>query len=239
MGRPGPLVGRSRHLAAALALLLAACVAGGTPAASAAEHAPPAAEPGKPGVAEPGPVGGPGVAGVEEGIAAAEEGGGLPQLDASTYPSQIFWLVVAFATLYWLMTRKALPRLTEILEARQERLASDLDQAARLRAEAEAALARHQQVVAAAQAAAAAELKEVEERLTAEAARRQAALEADLARQLDEAEARIAAARDAALAEVRGVAAEVAQAAVQRLAGLKVPERDVRAALDQVLREAA
>ena len=47
------------------------------------------------------------------------------------------------------------------------------------------------------------------------------------------------AAREAALAEVRGVAVEAAQAAAERLAGLKVGRDVAEAALDSALREAA
>ena len=39
--------------------------------------------------------------------------------------------------------------------------------------------------------------------------------------------------------QIQSVAAEVAQAAVQRLAGLELARADVDAAVDQVLREAA
>ncbi len=45
----------------------------------------------------------------------------MPQLEVATYASQIFWLIVAFSTLYWLLSRRALPRVAEILEARQDR----------------------------------------------------------------------------------------------------------------------
>ena len=190
-------------------------------------------------VEEPGPAGGPGVAGFEEGVHEAEHGGGLPQLNALTYPSQIFWLIVSFATLYYLLSRRALPRVSEILEARQERIAADLDRAATLRSEAEDALQRHQAVVATAQAKAAAEIKATQDRLAAEAAQRQAEVDADLARKLAEAEAGIRDDKETALAQIQTVAAEVAQAAVQRLAGLEVARADVEAAVDQVLREAA
>lgn len=190
-------------------------------------------------VDEPGPAGGPGVAGFEAGVHEAEHGGGLPQLNALTYPSQIFWLIVTFGGLYYLLSRRALPRVGNILEARQERITADLDRAATLRAEAEEALTRHQAVVAEAQAKAAAQIKATQDRLTAEAAQRQAAVDADLGRKLAEAEAGIRAAKDAALAQIQSVAAEVAQAAVQRLAGLELARADVDAAVDQVLREAA
>ena len=69
----------------------------------------------------------------------------VPQLEVWTFPSQIFWLLITFSTLYYLLSRKALPRVSEILEARQDRIAADLDQAQRLRREAESALATYEQ----------------------------------------------------------------------------------------------
>ena len=188
---------------------------------------------------EPGPAGGPGIEGVEEGVEAAEHGGGLPQLNAATFPSQIFWLIVSFLTLYWLLSRKALPRVGDILEARQARISGDLDQAAALRNEAEEALRKHQAVVAEAQARAAAQIKETQDRLAAEAAKRQAEVDAGLNAKLVEAENRIAAAKNQALAEIQGVAAEVARSAVQRLAGIEVEAKDVEAAVASIVREAA
>lgn len=185
------------------------------------------------------PAGAAGESLLEQGIEEAEHGGGLPQLDIRTFPNQIVWLIVAFGTLYWLMTRKALPRLTDILEAREERIASDLDRAATLRTEAEAALERYQQVVADAHEKAAERLREVQERLAAEAAERQAQLEAELETKLTDAEGRIRTSRDAALGEVEGVAAEIARSAVLRLAGLEVDQREVQAALVKVQEEAA
>lgn len=172
-------------------------------------------------------------------LAHEEHGGGMPQLNSTTYLSQIFWLILTFGVLYWLLKTKALPKVSEVLEARQDRIASDLDRAATLRAEAEAAARKQEEVVAQAHARAQARLKELQDRLAADAAKRQAALDADLGAKLGEAEARVRAAREAALAEVRGVAVEAAQAAAQRLAGLEVGRETAEAALDTVLREAA
>jgi F-type H+-transporting ATPase subunit b len=178
---------------------------------------------------------------LEEGHAEAGHGGGagMPQLESSTYTSQIIWLVITFGVLYWLLRRKALPRVAEILEARQDRIAADLDRAAALRADAEAASQKQERVVAEAHARAQSQVKELTERSAAEAAKRQAALDAELAQKLKDAEGRIGASREAALAEVRNVAAEVAEAAVERLAGLKVTRAEVDAAIERTLREAA
>jgi F-type H+-transporting ATPase subunit b len=167
-----------------------------------------------------------------------EAGGGLPQLDASTYVSQIFWLVLAFGTLFWLLKTKGLPRIADILETRQERITADLDRAARLRADAEQALKRHEAVVAEAQRSAAERLKATSDKLAAAAAKRQAKHEAELAKKIAEAETRIGEARDQALGEIAEVAAEIAQAATGRLAGLEVSAKEARVAVQGLLREA-
>jgi F-type H+-transporting ATPase subunit b len=158
----------------------------------------------------------------------------VPQIEVSTFTSQIFWLIVCFATLYYLLSRRALPRVSEVLEARQDRIAADLDQAQRLRREAEAALASYEQAMAKAQGEAHALLADVQTRLQAEAAERQAELDRQLAKQLADAEARIATARDRALAEVADAAAGAAQAAAERLAGIKVSAAAAKAALRSV-----
>lgn len=237
MNRAGPLMHLMRALVLALALVAPAALAqegghGGDAEAPDLGHGPAAAVTDDPEAQDHGQAG-------EHGAAGEEHSAGLPQLDVRTFPSQIVWLILAFGTLYWLMIRKALPRLTDILEAREERIASDLDRAATLRGEAESALERYEQVVADAHNKAAERLKEVQDRLAAEAAQRQAKLEADLEAKLDDAEGRIRTARDAALGEVQNVAAEVARSAVQRLSGLEASEREVQDALARVQAEAA
>jgi F-type H+-transporting ATPase subunit b len=159
----------------------------------------------------------------------------VPQIEVSTFASQIFWLIICFATLYYLLSRKALPRVSEILEARQDRIAADLDQAQRLRRDAEKALETYEQAIAKAQGEAHALLAEVQGRLEAEAAERQAENDRQLAKQLADAEAEIAAARKRALAETAEAAIDAARAATARLAGVEVSQDAARTAMRQVL----
>jgi F-type H+-transporting ATPase subunit b len=163
----------------------------------------------------------------------------MPQLDPQWFASQIFWLIIAFSILYYLLSRKALPRVAEILEARQDRVAADLDQAQRLRREAEEALARYEEVVARAHDEAHAVLAGTQARLQAVVQSRQAEVDARLGVQLAEAEARIVAARSSALAELEATAAEVAQSAAERLGGIRVSRDAAANALRAVMAEAA
>ncbi len=163
----------------------------------------------------------------------------LPQLDTATYPSQIFWLIILFLFLYWLMKTKALPRVAEILEARQDRIANDLDKAAMYRRDAEKALEQYEAAVAEAQSEAAAQIQEVHDLIASEHAEKERALDAELASKIQKAEAEIASARNSAMAEINNVAIDAARMATQKLAGIDVTEDEARAALGRVTNEAA
>lgn len=165
--------------------------------------------------------------------------GGMPQLDPTYFPSQIFWLAVSFGVLYWLFAKFGVPRVADILETRQDRIAADLDRAQSLRSDAEAAIAEHERLVAEAQAKARAQLDAAIERLKAEAARQEADLDRSLQRQLADADARIRASRDEALNTLEEVASEVSRAAVSRLVGIEIDAGEAAEAVASARRKAA
>jgi F-type H+-transporting ATPase subunit b len=143
----------------------------------------------------------------------------MPQLDYHTFVPQLVWLAISFVILYILMSRLALPKVKGAIEGRRHRLDGDLGRAAALQQEAEAALAAYQKTLADARAAAQETLRQTGERLAAEAAERQHQLAATLAERIAAAEARIAAGKEEALGEIRGIAAEVGSALVEKLTG--------------------
>jgi F-type H+-transporting ATPase subunit b len=163
----------------------------------------------------------------------------MPQLNFHTFPTQIFWLVVAFVILYWLMAKVALPRIDRIIEERRNRIEADLEKATQMKTEAEAVIVTYEKALAEARAQAQATVKETSDRLAAQAAERQRQANETLGRQVADAERRIAEAKDAALANVRSVSVDVARAAVSRLVGADIDEARADAAVDAVLRERA
>ena len=62
----------------------------------------------------------------------------MPQFDVTTFPSQIFWLIVCFAILCIFMALHLAPRLATTLEGRERRLQEDWERAKTLSAEIEA-----------------------------------------------------------------------------------------------------
>jgi F-type H+-transporting ATPase subunit b len=170
----------------------------------------------------------------ETGVAhGAEHGasGVFPPFDQSTYASQVLWLAITFGLFYLLMQKVIVPRVGGILENRHGRIAQDLDEAARLKAEADAAVETYEKELAAARAKASSIGASARDAAKAKADADRAAIEAGLAEKLAAAEKRIAGIRDQAFADVGAIAEETATAIVDQLVGAKVKDNDVKAAI--------
>jgi F-type H+-transporting ATPase subunit b len=156
-------------------------------------------------------------------------------MEFADYAPQLAWLAITFAILYFLMARVALPRITDVLEAREQRIANDLERAELLRRDAEAAEQEYERAAAETRSRAQEIASEAREKLKAEQNQKMASLEADLAKQMADSTAEIARARQQAMDGLRGLAADLAQAAAGRLLGSEVALADAGKAVDAEL----
>jgi F-type H+-transporting ATPase subunit b len=147
------------------------------------------------------------------------EGGGLPQLDTTLYPEQLFWLAVTFGVLYLLMAYVALPRVASAKDNRSKVIASELDTARKASDAAKASVVTLEKSLAEARDKAMAKTNAQMSEAAAEAYDRQAAKERELVRHLHSVEADIAVAREAALQAISGSAAELASVIVEKCIG--------------------
>jgi F-type H+-transporting ATPase subunit b len=164
----------------------------------------------------------------------------MPQLEqVHTYGSQIFWLALTFIPLFIVLWKVALPKVDEVLAARQQRIENDLERAARLKQDAEEVLAVYEQVLAEARGRAHDVLAETSRELAEAAAAEHARAGARLADETAAAEGRVAEARDAAVANIRAAVVEVARAAAKQIAGTAatgLKAKDVAAAVDAAMK---
>lgn len=173
-----------------------------------------------------------GVLHTETGVAHAEHATGVfPPFDTSTYASQLLWLVITFGLFYLLMQKVIVPRIGGILEHRHDRIAQDLDEASRLKAEADAAVATYERELAGARSKAGAIAEAAREAAKVKANADRAAIEAELASKIAAAEARISEIKAKAFTEVGAIAEETAAAIIDQLIGPKASAEDVKSAV--------
>ncbi|KPP89663.1 MAG: F-type H+-transporting ATPase subunit b [Rhodobacteraceae bacterium HLUCCA08] len=170
---------------------------------------------------------------VEQG---AEAGGaGMPQLDFSTFPNQIFWLLVTLIVIYFVLSRVALPRIAGILAERKGTITNDIAAAEELKLKAQEAEQAYDKALADARAEAqriVAEAKaEIQTELDAEIAR----ADARIAEKTAESEAAIAEIRASAMDSVQAVAKDTAKEIVAALGG-KADARSVTSAVTAAMK---
>jgi len=142
----------------------------------------------------------------DAGHAAAKTSVGMPQLDFSTFPNQIFWLVVTLVLIYVILSRVALPRIGGILANRESTRANDIAAAEDLKSSAAEAEEAYNKALDDARAEAHRIIGETRAEIQAELDAAIAKADAEIAEKAAESEKAIAEIRAGALESVREVA---------------------------------
>jgi F-type H+-transporting ATPase subunit b len=145
--------------------------------------------------------------------------------------SQLFWLLLVFGVIFFGIGRGMLPKIQGTVDAREKKIAEDLEraQAARAGAEETEAAWRARMDAARAEAARIAQEAKQASAKDTEAKVHKAADKINL--KVEKAQAKIRAAVDAARVEIEAVASEATREMVQRLTGIKVDTKEAAGAV--------
>lgn len=149
--------------------------------------------------------------------APTEGGSKFPPFEASTFPSQLFWLALTFGLLYVLMSRVALPRVGSILEQRRETIDGALRAASAAQKEAEEQATALETALAKARASAQGIAGEARDKSSKEIEARRTAVEKELSAKLGAAEVRISETKAKAMGNVETIAKETVGAILEQL----------------------
>ena len=145
--------------------------------------------------------------------------------------SQLFWLAIVFGFIFFVIGRGMLPKIQSTVDAREKKIAEDLEraQAARAKADETEAAWRARMDQARAEAA---QLSQEARQASAKDTEAKVKKAADkISLKAEAAEAKIRDAVTAARAEIEAVAAQAAQDMVQRLIGVTIDKKDAATAV--------
>ncbi|PRD45675.1 F0F1 ATP synthase subunit B' [Phyllobacterium phragmitis] len=160
--------------------------------------------------------------------------GVFPPFDSTHYASQLLWLAITFGLFYLFLSRVVLPRIGSVIETRRDRIEQDLEQATRMKQDADSAIAAYEQDLAEARIKAGGIAQEARDAAKTKAESERATVEAALEAKLSEAEARIAAIKAKAMNDVGTIAEDTATEIVGKLIGGSVDKASVSAAIKAV-----
>ena len=161
-------------------------------------------------------------------LAAGDSSGGLPQLDITTWPSQLFWLVVTFVIGYILISSLVAPSISSVLENRSTKISDDLETAKKAQDNAKEVYTSYEESLSEARSQAAIAAAKALEEAKAETASRDAAIDKKLAASAKKAEARLSEMRDEALSSLEDLATETSQKIIAELTPVKVTKAVVK-----------
>jgi F-type H+-transporting ATPase subunit b len=166
----------------------------------------------------------------------AQGGAGFPPFDTSTYPSQIFWLVVTFVILLVVMSRVAVPKIGGVIAERKGRIQTELAKAEESRKAAEHAAAAYQAPILEARERARAASEATRTEMAREFERAKASADTEAHRKTTEAQERIVAMQRQAKWHVTQAAEDAVVDIVNRLTGETVSRAEATAAVRDVLK---
>ena len=161
----------------------------------------------------------------------------MPQFDTQFLSPLLFWSIVSFGILLFLLKRFALPGILEMLDLREKKIKDSLDQAERLKQEAQQLLGQYE-----------AKLKSLHEegRLILESARKQAQqqleenerrIEQETQRMLADARSEIQRDQQHALQEIQRTAVDLTLLAAEKVLARSLTDADHRRLVDEAVRE--
>ncbi len=172
----------------------------------------------------------------------AEHGGkpyektvGLPQLDASTFPSQIFWLIVIFVILYFFLARKTLPEISSTIEKRSELISNDLDTAERLKDEVASVQKSYEDSLAEARLESAAIYSKIEQKIKDKSDKASKEFHENSAKKVRGLEKSIEKAKKKAIKEMSTIAADVAMESAEKITGIQIDSEFAKSVVDSIL----
>ena len=155
------------------------------------------------------------------------EQAGIPQLEFSSFPNQILWLVVFLLAIFIVVRMIALPRIGQIVSQREKRIKTDLEDARKLNEKIEGLENSIEETLAEAKRFSEGKAAETRNEILEMQNKALEEAEVTVKAEVAEAEKRIEAIQDEALTNIRAIANEAAVEIVNQI----VPKRGI---LDEI-----
>ena len=147
----------------------------------------------------------------------------MPQLDFSTFLPQIFWLFISLSFLYIVLSRYALPRVSDVIEERKDIIAQDIDSAKEYSEESEKAIEELNLKLSEAKTSSQNLINKSLQDIKEDSEIKKSSLIKEINNEISEAEGEIKEKKETALAEISSISESLA---IEMLESLSVGEID-------------
>ena len=161
---------------------------------------------------------------------------GMPQLDPEFWASQIFWLILTFSSLYLIIWKVFLPKITLSIENRKSRVVNDLDEAQKLKENAEKKLNEYNKIIEESKKEAKKIIEDSKKKLDRDIENKKQKFNDEIEKELMAAEKEIKDLKKSSISNINNIAAETSVEIIKQIINIEVNKSSVSVIVDDVVK---
>ena len=162
------------------------------------------------------------------------ESGGMPQLNPEFWISQIFWLTLTFSTLYIILSKLILPKISANLESRKSQIQENIEAAEKQRESSESKLKEYDQIILKTKLDAKNIFKDAREKVIKDIGSKKEVLNNQIDGEIKKAEQEIELLRKGAPEKINKIAIETSSEIVKKLIGADINSSSLSAIVEDL-----
>ena len=164
----------------------------------------------------------------------AAESGGMPQLNPEFWISQIFWLILTFGTMYVVLSKFILPKISNNLESRKSQILENIEAAEKQRKDSESKLKEYDDIILKSKLEAKNIFKDSREKIIKNINNKKETLENQINDEIKKAEKEIEMVKKSAPEKINKIAIEASSELVKKLIGAEINNSSISAIVDDL-----
>ena len=162
---------------------------------------------------------------------------GMPQLNPEFWVSQILWLILIFTSLYLIVWKIFLPKITYSIENRKSKIVNDLDEAQKLKERAEQKFSEYKEIIEKSKKDAKKIIKDSRKKLEKEIETKKNKYNQEIEMELKKAEKEIKNLKETSLSNINSIAVEISSEIIQNLASIEINKSSVSAIVNDLTKK--
>ena len=161
--------------------------------------------------------------------------GGMPQLNPEFWASQIFWLILIFSSLYVIMWKIFLPKISDSIENRKSRVVGDLNETQKLKENAEKKLREYNKIIEDAKKEAKKIIEDNKKKLENDIKSKKQKFNEEIEKELMSVEKEIKSLKKSSISSINKIAVEVSSELIRQIVGAEMNMSKVSAIVEDII----
>ena len=165
------------------------------------------------------------------------ESGGMPQLNPEFWISQIFWLILTFSTLFVILSKFILPKISKNIEFRKSQILENIEIAEKQKEESENKIKEYEAIIFKSKGEARNYFNEARKKILQDIDKKKQQLENEIDEEVNNAEKEIKELKISAPGKINKIALETSADLIKRLIGEEVNSSNISAIVEDLTKK--